>query len=209
LSIAMDQPLMEAWSAITCWPRHWTLGPWMRPLLVDLPSPTSFRKSYHFQLITIVLRACSLLVDWDRTHIVERWTDTDQSLHLDTDQETIRNNLRRTSFDWWPTLYWASIDHFLLVMKSEIIFRDFPYIWLRFLPLSVYPRCLAARERIWSAGDLFFWNSSNHIRVASQSEQPRSPQVIKLLQNRSAVRAFYPAYQTVKPLQWRQILNHS
>jgi hypothetical protein len=43
----------------------WTLGLWMKPLLVDLPSLTSFRKSYHFQLTTIVLRACSLLVDRD------------------------------------------------------------------------------------------------------------------------------------------------
>jgi hypothetical protein len=36
---------------------------------------TSFRKSYHFQLTTIVLKTCSLLVNWDRTHIVKRWTD--------------------------------------------------------------------------------------------------------------------------------------
>jgi hypothetical protein len=59
---------------------------------------------------------------------------------------------------------------FLFVMKSEIIFRNFSYIWLRFLSLSVYSRCLAARERIWSADDLFFWISFNQIRVASQLE---------------------------------------
>ncbi len=62
--------LMEAWSAITCWPRHWTLEP-LNPesdLIVDLSSLTSFRESYHFQLITIVLRACSLLIDWDSYH---------------------------------------------------------------------------------------------------------------------------------------------
>jgi hypothetical protein len=37
-------------------------------LIVDLPSLTSFRKSHHFQLTTIVLRACSLLVDWNSCH---------------------------------------------------------------------------------------------------------------------------------------------
>jgi hypothetical protein len=42
--------------------------PWIEPLLVDLSSFTSFRKSYHFQFTTIVLRACSLLVDRDPYH---------------------------------------------------------------------------------------------------------------------------------------------
>jgi hypothetical protein len=37
-------------------------------LIVDLSSSTSFKKSYHFQFTTIVLRACSLLIDWDSYH---------------------------------------------------------------------------------------------------------------------------------------------
>jgi hypothetical protein len=37
-------------------------------LIVDLSFSTSFRKSYHFQFTTIVLRACSLLVDWNPYH---------------------------------------------------------------------------------------------------------------------------------------------
>jgi hypothetical protein len=81
---------------------------------------------------------------------------------------------------------------FLLVMKSEIIFQNFSYIWLRFLSLSIYSRCLAVRERIWSTGDLFFWISFNQIRVAPQSEHftPHTiPQAAELLQNRFAVRA--------------------
>jgi hypothetical protein len=41
---------------------------WMKSLLVDLSSLLVFKKSYHFQFINIVLRACSLLVDWDSYH---------------------------------------------------------------------------------------------------------------------------------------------
>jgi hypothetical protein len=46
-------------------------------LIVNLPFSTSFRKSYHFQLITIVLRACSLLVDWDPYHLRSKDESTD------------------------------------------------------------------------------------------------------------------------------------
>jgi hypothetical protein len=111
---------------------------------------------------------------------------------------------------------------FLLVMKSEIIFRDFPYIWLRFLPLSVYSRCLQSESEL-NSSDLFFWisfqsnscrfavraifilasrqilatpdfcKSPNSCKIAPQSEQSRSPHIS----------------QAVKSLQWRQILNHS
>jgi hypothetical protein len=49
----------DVWTCPLRWINHWwkhearsradhVTGPWMRPLLVDLPSPTSFRKSYHF-----------------------------------------------------------------------------------------------------------------------------------------------------------------
>ncbi len=80
---------------------------------------------------------------------------------------------------------------FLLVMKSKIIFRNFSYIWLRFLSLSVYYRCLVVREQIWSADDLFSWISFNQIRVVSQSEQSRSSQALEFLQNRFAVKAIF------------------
>jgi hypothetical protein len=95
---------------------------------------------------------------------------------------------------------------FLSVMKSEIIFRDFPYIWLRFLPLSVYSRCPAARERIEFKRSILLnlvsikfvplRSQSNHITASHQTlakllrsqSNPRSLQVIKPLQNRSAIR---------------------
>jgi hypothetical protein len=41
---------------------------WMRLLLVDLSFLLVLKKSYHFQLITIVLIVCSLLVDCDPYH---------------------------------------------------------------------------------------------------------------------------------------------
>ncbi len=52
-------------------------------LIVDLSSPTSFRKSHHFQLITIVLGACSLhlLVDWDPCHLRSKDESTLISLY--------------------------------------------------------------------------------------------------------------------------------
>ncbi len=59
-----------------------SLDPWtLNHLIVDLPSPTSFRKSYHFQLTTIVLRACSLLVDWDPYHLRSKGEPTLISLY--------------------------------------------------------------------------------------------------------------------------------
>jgi hypothetical protein len=47
------------------------------------------------------------------------------SIHLDTDQKTIRNNLRRTSFNWWSTLYWVSIDHFYSWWNQRTSFEIF------------------------------------------------------------------------------------
>ncbi len=126
---------------------------------------TSFRESYLFHSLN--LEACSLhLIEWDRIDIVERWIDTDQSQHLDTDQKTIRDNLRRTSFDWWSILLNLNRS-FLLVMKLEIIFRDFFYIWFRFLSLSIYSRCLQFESEL-NSNDLFFWISfqSNSCRFA-------------------------------------------
>jgi hypothetical protein len=61
-------PGMERNHVLSTWSRrttHWTLN---RTLISRSSVPTSFRKSYHFQLTTIVLRACSLLVDWDPYH---------------------------------------------------------------------------------------------------------------------------------------------
>jgi hypothetical protein len=72
----------------------WTLGPWMRPLLVDLPSPTSFRKSHHFQLTTIVLRACSwLLVNWDPCHSRRRDESTLISFYSSSHRSEDENHL--------------------------------------------------------------------------------------------------------------------
>jgi hypothetical protein len=90
-----------------------------------------------------------LFINWMKSYRYRREINRHWSVstHLYTDQKTIRDNLRRTGFDWWFILLNLNRS-FLLVMKSEIIFRDFSYIWLRFLSLSVYFRCSAVRERI-------------------------------------------------------------
>jgi hypothetical protein len=150
--------------------------------------PTSFRESYLFHPLN--LGACSLhLIEWDRTDIVERWIDTDQSLHLDTDQKTIRQSAKN---ELWLMIYsFEPHRSFLLVMKSEIIFRDFPYIWLRFLPLSIYSRCSAARERIeFKRSILLNLVSIKFVSLRSQSNL-RFLQVIEFLQNRFADRAIF------------------
>jgi hypothetical protein len=54
--------VLSTWSRRTT---HWTLN---RTLISRSSVLTSFRESYHFQPTTIVLRACSLLVDWDSYH---------------------------------------------------------------------------------------------------------------------------------------------
>jgi hypothetical protein len=77
---SMNQSLMN--QARSC-AEHVITGqltePWTGPLLVDLPSLTSFRKSYLFHPLN--LGAGSLhLIEWNRIHTVERWIDTDQSL---------------------------------------------------------------------------------------------------------------------------------
>jgi hypothetical protein len=77
---------------------------------------------------------------------------------------------------------------FLFVMKSQIIFRNFSNIRLRFLSLSVYSRCSAARERIEFKRSILlnlaqsnscrfavrahfdFRKSLNFCKIASQSE---------------------------------------
>jgi hypothetical protein len=52
--------------------------PWTRSLLVNLLSLTSFRKSYLFHSLN--LEACSLhLIEWNRTHTVEKWIDSEFS----------------------------------------------------------------------------------------------------------------------------------
>jgi hypothetical protein len=66
----IDGSTIDGSSGVMCWARdhgttHWTLN---GTLISRSPVPTSFRKWYHFQPTTIVLRACSLLVDRDPYH---------------------------------------------------------------------------------------------------------------------------------------------
>jgi hypothetical protein len=61
-----------------CWARdhettHWDLN---ETLISRSPVLISFRKLYHFQFTTIVLRACSLLIDWDPYHSRRRGEPT-------------------------------------------------------------------------------------------------------------------------------------
>ncbi len=187
-----------------------SLNPWtLNHLIVDLPSPTSFRKSYLFHPLN--LEACSLhLIEWDRIDIVERWIDTDQSLHLDTDQKTIRDNLRRTNFDWWFTLCWVSIDHFYSWWNQ----RSSSEIFLIFdSDFYLYQSTLAALqlESGLNSSDLFFWTSLNQIRAASQSEQSpisASHQILAKIASQSEQSRSPHIQQALKLVQWRQILNH-
>jgi hypothetical protein len=157
--------------------------------IVDLSSLLVLENRIFF---THSIRSMLATLNWMRSYRYRREINRHWliSTHLDTDQKTIKQSAKN---ELWLMIYsFESHRSFLLVMKSEIIFRDFSYIWLRFLSLSVYSRCFAVRERIWSAGDLFLWISLNQIRVASQSEQFRSLYIS----------------QVVKFIQWRQILNH-
>jgi hypothetical protein len=209
---SMDQPLMD--QAGLC-AEHVITGQltelWTGPFLVDLPSFTSFRESYLFHSLN--LGACSLhLIEWDRIDIVERWIDTDQSLHLNTDQKTIRDNLRRTSFDWWSTLCWVSIDHFYSWWNQRSSFEIFFifdsgfYLYQSTLAVSQFESefdqqtiyCFESRSikfvSLRSQSTLSTFASRWILaKSAPQSEQFRSPHIS----------------QAVTFLQWRQILNHS
>ncbi len=107
--------VLSTWSRRTT---HWMLN---ETLINKSFVLTSFRKSYLFHSLN--LEACSSLIEWNRIDIVEKWIDTDQSLHLDTDQKTIKQS---TKNELWLMIYsFESHRSFLLVIKSKIIFRDF------------------------------------------------------------------------------------
>jgi hypothetical protein len=105
--------------------------------------------------------------------------------HRSEDDKTICEE--RTLID--DLFFWISSIIFTRDEIRDHLSRFFLYLTQIFIFLSVYFRCFAVRERIWSADDLFFWISLNQIRVASQSKQISFSQVVKFL-------------------QWRQILNH-
>jgi hypothetical protein len=139
-----------------------------------------------------------LFTNWMRSYRYRRemnrhWS---VSIHLDTDQKTIKDNLRRTSFDWWSILLNLNRS-FLLVMKSEIIFRNFSHIWLRFLSLSIYSRCFAVRERIEFKRSILLnlvsikfvsLRSKSTLDLRKSSNLCKSSQVVKFLQSRILLR---------------------
>ncbi len=156
---------------------------------------TGYRKSYLFHSLN--LEACSLhLIEWNRTHIVERWINTDQFLHLDTDQKTIRDNLRRTNFDRWSTLCWVSIDYFFT--RDEIrdhISKHFLHLTQIFIFINLLSLLCSSRANWIKRSILLNLVSTKFVSLRSQSISP-PPQVVESLQNYFAVRAFYPAYDS-------------
>jgi hypothetical protein len=168
------------------------------------PVSTSSRKSYLFHSLN--LKACSLhLIEWDRIDTVERWIDTDQSLHLDRSEDDKTICEERALID--NLFFWISS---IISIRDEIrdhLPRFFSYIWLRFLPLSVYSRCLKSESEL-NSSDLFFWTSfqlnscRSAVRAIFDSCKPSNPCKIASQSEQSSFS------QAVKPLQWRQILNH-
>jgi hypothetical protein len=158
--------LMKAWSTITCWPRHWTLGPWIESLLVDLSFFTSFRKSYLFHSLN--LEACSLhLIEWDRIDIVERWIDTDQSLHLDRSEDDKTICEERALID--DLFFWISS---IILTRDEIrdhLSRFFLYLTQIFIFISLFSLLCSSRAN-WIQAIYSFESRFDQIRVASQSE---------------------------------------
>jgi hypothetical protein len=110
---------------------------------------------------------------------------------------------------------------FLFVMKSKIIFRDFLYIWLRFLPSSVLSRYQLLEKRVWLTtafesrfqSNLLFLLSATRQRiefkqsillnlvsikfVALRSQSTLQSRKSLFLQICFVVRAFYSAYQAL------------
>jgi hypothetical protein len=114
------------------------------------------------------------------------------SRHRSEDDKTICEE--RALID--DLFFWIS-SIILFVMKSEIIFRDFSYIWLRFLSLIVNPRCSAARERIEFRRSILLnlvsikfvpLRSQSILDLRKSSNSCKSSQVIKFLQPRTSSR---------------------
>jgi hypothetical protein len=160
---------------------------------------TGYRKSYLFHSLN--LEACSLhLIEWNRTHIVERWINTDQFLHLDTDQKTIRDNLRRTNFDRWSTLCWVSIDYFFT--RDEIrdhISKHFLHLTQIFIFINLLSLLCSSRTNLINRRfillNLVQSNSCRFaVRAIFDSRKSlnlcnlRSPRVVKFLQSRILLR---------------------
>jgi hypothetical protein len=143
----MNQSLMN--QARSC-AEHVTTGqltePWMRFLLIDFSFSLVLENRIFF---THSIRSMLATLNWMRSYryrkkMNRQWSvSTSRHRSEDDKRQSAKNEL-------WLMIYsMLSLNRsFLLVMKSEIIFRDFSYIWLRFLSLSVYSRCSAARERI-------------------------------------------------------------
>jgi hypothetical protein len=116
----IDESIIDESSEVMCWARdhgttHWILN---RTLISRSFVLTSFRKSYHFQLTTIVLRACSLLVDRDSYHSRRRGEPTVINV-----KRILFNRIRllwskfrhrRVSIDWW------TFDVFVMIKSLSI-----------------------------------------------------------------------------------------
>jgi hypothetical protein len=135
-------PGMERDHVLSTWSRrttHWTLN---RILINRSFVLTSSRKSYLFHSLN--LEACSSLIEWDRTDIVERWIDTDQwSTHRSEDDKTICEE--RALID--DLFFWTSS---IIFIRDEI--RDhlpgFSLYLTQIFTFISLPSLPAARERI-------------------------------------------------------------
>jgi hypothetical protein len=145
-----------------------------------------------------------LFTNWMRSYPYRRemnrhWS-VSTSRHRSEDDKTICEE--RALID--DLLFWVSIDHFYSWWNQ----RSSSEIFLIFdSDFYLYQFTLAALqlESELNSSDLFFWISfqSNSCRFAVRAilDSCKSSNSCNL--------AFYLAYQAVKSLQWRQILNHS
>jgi hypothetical protein len=158
----------------------WTLN----HLIVDLSFLLVLKESYLFHSLN--LEACSLhLIEWDRIDIVERWIDIDQwSTHRSEDDKTIceERALIDDLFLWISSIIFIRDeirDHF---SRFFLIFDSDFYLYQSILAVSQLENEFD-QQTIYS----FESRSIKFVSLRSQSNS-RFLQVIKLLQNRFAIR---------------------
>jgi hypothetical protein len=176
------------------------------------PESDSYDRSFVLRLVrkdriffTHSIRSMLVTLNWMRSYSYRRemnrhWS---VSIHLDTDQKIIKNNLRRTSFGWWSTLCWVSIDHFYSWWNQRSSFAIFLIFDSDFY---LYQSTFAAlqlesefdQQTIYS----FETRSIKFVSFRSQSNPD-------LASHQTLATPHISQAQVVKLLQWRQTLNHS
>jgi hypothetical protein len=127
---------MEAWSAITCWSRHWTLGPWIRPysrsLVPRLVLENRTTSSHYYSIKSMLTTSRTGTRTIPVEEVNRHWSI---STHLVTDQKTKIIQLRRSKLSKRRIL--LRNDRLILLDKTfkEPIFA--PTSWTHFILIPI------------------------------------------------------------------------